>query len=284
MIAGAIDPPQKRREQKHDPAIELNCPGDLVKWNTVSRFVAFNHASRLQLKLLVLSVLLLIGQICWPAVAHWWRLPGPGQTGLDTVQATTLASDFLIQLPPAYYETKLWPLVVFLHGSGQCGSNPNILRSETVFHQSLRAIIAAPQCLPSCSWQPDAVADLVKYIASRYRVDRKRIYLVGHSMGGYGAWKTAALHTDLFAAIVPISGGGEPNDAKSLARISIWAFHGDKDKVVPVAETEQMVEAVRNAGGQPRVTILSGAGHGISRSVCERSDLWNWLLQQYQNR
>src|SRR5690606_25294395 len=104
-----------------------------------------------------------------------------------------------------------------------------------------RAIVVAPQCLPSMNWQPDAVSQFVEQVASQYRVDRERLYLIGYSMGGYAAWRTPAAHSNLFAAVVPICGGGEPNDARALATIPIWAFHGAIDDVVPLKESEQMI-------------------------------------------
>jgi len=99
-------------------------------------------------------------------------------------------------------------------------------------------------------------------------------------MGGYGTWRTAAAQPKLFTAIIPICGGGEPGDAKIIADIPVWAFHGAKDGVIPVAESERMVNAIRDAGGQPRLTIIENAGHGICNSVCMRSDVWKWLLRQ----
>jgi predicted peptidase len=251
--------------------------------NVVRRFVAIVHATALEL-LLVLSILLLIGQLSWPIVVHWWRLPGPGQIGFDAYKTRTMANEFLIQLPSAYRKRERWPLIVFLHGSGYRGRDPSILRSQTVFQQSLPAIVVAPECLPDIYWEPDAVANFTDYVASRYFVDHKRIYLVGHSMGACGAWATASNHSDLFAAIVPISGAGDPQNAKSLAHVPIWAFHGAKDRTISITESERMIEAVREAGGHPRFTILQGAGHAISQSVCKRTDLWEWLLQQHRDK
>ena len=99
-------------------------------------------------------------------------------------------------------------------------------------------------------------------------------------MGGYGAWAMAAAHPEMLAAIVPIEGGGNPDNAKVLATIPTWAFHGEKDQVVPVDQTTSMVEAIRAVGGQPKVTILPNEGHGICKKVCDRDDLWQWLFSQ----
>jgi predicted peptidase len=250
--------------------------------NVFRRFVIFVHAKSLGL-LLLLVIILLVGQLNWLTIIHWWRLPKPGTTGFDSFQAATMEPEFAIQLPRSYYKEQRWPLVVFLHGSGERGKDPNILRDQGPFRQDLPAIVAAPQCLPSYDWESNAVAGLIQYIVSRYHVDRARIYLVGYSMGGYGTWATAASHPELFAAIVPISGGGS-NVAKTLAAMPVWAFHGEKDKAVPVAESERVIEAIRNAGGNPRLTILRGEGHSICRVVCDRADLWEWLFQQHHSQ
>ena len=240
--------------------------------NIVRRLTVVVHRRPLEL-LLVLATTLLFAQLFWPVVRYWWRLPSPGRIGCDTFQSATLANEFVIQLPESYHGEQLWPLVVFLHGSGECGNDPTIVRAQQLFRQRLPAIVAAPQCLPDYNWQPNSVADLVHYVASQYHVDRRRIYLVGYSMGGYGAWQSAAAHPDLFAAIVPISRGGEPDDAKALAGVSVWAFHGEKDTTIPLADSKSMIEALRNAAGQPRLTILPEAGHDICRAVCARRSL-----------
>ncbi len=241
------------------------------------------HRIRLEI-LLILVVVLLIGQLGWPAVARWWRRPGSGTIGIDQSESSMLAEDYLIYLPKDY-DGQSWPLVVFLHGSGERGNDPTVLRGRGPFalvHSGaeLPAIIVAPQCLLNCEWQPAVVTRFIEHVASTYHVDRERIYLIGYSMGGYGTWQTAAAHPQLFAAIVPICGGGDPDDAMALAGIPVWAFHGAKDDAVPVTESERMVESIRAAGGQPSLTIIPDAGHGICQSVCGRDDLWECLFQQ----
>lgn len=244
------------------------------------------HRIRLEI-LLILAVMLLIGQLCWPATARWWHRPSPGTIGVSQFESPTLAEDYLIYLPKNY-NRQSWPLIVFLHGAGERGNDSTVLRGKgpfTLVHRGNEpsAIIAAAQCLPSCDLRPDEVARFIEHVASTYRVDRERIYLVGYSMGGYGTWRTAAAHSELFAAIVPIAGGGDPHDVEALTRLPIWAFHGAKDDVVPVTESERMVESIRAAGGQPRLTVIPEAGHGICENICGRDDLWEWLWQQHRN-
>jgi predicted peptidase len=230
--------------------------------------------------LLGMTVFLLIAQFSWPAVVHWWRFPNPGEIGFDRFQAIEMADEFVIQLPATYRNGQRWPLVVFLHGSSQRGNDASILTNQALFRQKLPAVVIAPQCLASYSWTPEAVADFVEHVVSRYHTDPMRTYLVGYSMGGYGAWGTASGCPKLFAAIVPIAGGGEPSNATSFVSVAIWAFHGENDQVVPAIESKRMVEAVHNAGGNAKLTIIRGAGHDICDAVCVRSDLWNWLWQQ----
>lgn len=241
---------------------------------------------RLEL-LLFLAVLALFGQLAWPSVAHWWHRPGPGRVGMDEFEPSCgLAGGYAVYLPVGYNKhEQSWPLVVFLHGSGENGNDPMMIRGVGPLavvqnEAALPAIVVAPQCLPSSGWDPESVVRFIEHVALRYRVDAERIYLVGYSMGGYGTWRTASAHPELFAGIVPISGGGDPNEAKRSAGIPIWAFHGAKDEAVPVAESECMVNAIRAAGGNPRFTILHDKGHGICDSTCLRSDLWEWLLTQ----
>lgn len=236
--------------------------------------------------LLILAVLALVGQLTWPAVACWWRRPGLGTIGVDRFEASggSLAAEFLIYLP-AGYDRRPWPLVVFLHGAGERGNDPNVLRRWGPFDAvesniEMPAVIVGPQCLPGGEWEPDSVVRFVEHAASTYQVDRERIYIIGYSMGGYGAWRTAAAHPKLFAAIVPVCGGGQPDDAKALAHTPVWAFHGAKDDAVPVAQSERMIEAIRAAGGEPRLTVIPDAGHGICNDVCPRLDLWEWLFEQ----
>ncbi len=137
-----------------------------------------------------------------------------------------------------------------------------------------------PQCLKQTSWQPEEVVRFVEYACQRYPIDRERIYLMGFSMGGYGAWHTAGKCENLFAAIVPIAGGGNMEDAARLLNTPIWAFHGTVDKAVPVEQTTAMIDAIREAGGDPKLTLLEEAGHGIPREVCEIPELWQWLFEQ----
>ena len=112
------------------------------------------------------------------------------------------------------------------------------------------------------AWKPEELIQLVDNAIKHLNVDPNRVYVTGLSMGGYGTWRLASAYPDRFAAAVPICGGGEPDTmASTLARVPIWAFHGAKDTVVPLAESQNMVDAVKKAGGDIRLTVYPEAQH-----------------------
>ncbi len=196
----------------------------------------------------------------------------------------TAKLDYLLFLPEGYGKTRQrWPLMLFLHGAGESGTNlanvkthgpPKIVDSKPDFP----FILVSPQS-PGRGWNPDTLNALLGRIIRKYRVDKDRVYLTGLSMGGYGTWALAAAHPEKFAAIVPICGGGNPVDAKKLARVPVWVFHGAKDPTVPVDRSKEMVEAIRNAGGDVKFTIYPEAGHDSWTETYDNAQLYKWLLE-----
>jgi predicted peptidase len=193
--------------------------------------------------------------------------------------------DFLLFLPRAYKESnQRWPLILFLHGSGESGTNvakvkahgpPKIVESKPGFP----FILVSPQC-PGRGWDVKTLNALLDDVIGRYRVDTKRIYLTGLSMGGFGTWSLAAAHPERFAAIVPICGGGKPADAPKLAGLPIWVFHGAKDPTVPVARSREMVAAIKTAGGNVKYTEYPEAKHDCWTETYNNPELYEWLLAQ----
>jgi predicted peptidase len=121
--------------------------------------------------------------------------------------------------------------------------------------------------------------NLVDDVAARYKVDKKRIYLTGLSMGGYGTWALAAAYPERFAAIAPICGGGSRIMSLRLKDMPIWVFHGAKDKVVSIEESEEMVKAIRNRGGNVKFTIYPDAGHDSWTESYNNQELYDWFLE-----
>jgi predicted peptidase len=206
--------------------------------------------------------------------------------------------NYLLYLPQDYYKdrTKKWPLVVFLHGSGERGNDLELVRSvglPNVIEQSessdvadmvhKRFIFVSPQCPSDTSWMPEIVVGLVDTIVKSYAVDPDRVYLTGFSMGGFGTWATAGQYPEPFAAIAPLAGGGNVDQAERLKTLPIWAFHGGKDETVPMKSSETMVEAVKKCGGNVQFTIYPEAGHGICDVTYKSPKFYEWLLAQRRN-
>jgi predicted peptidase len=129
------------------------------------------------------------------------------------------------------------------------------------------------------AWNPDALNALLDEVVAQYKVDKKRIYLTGLSMGGYGTWALAGTSPERFAAIVPICGGGDPADARRLKDIPTWVFHGAKDSVVPLSRSEEMVKALKEAGSDVKFTIYPEAEHDSWTETYNNPKLYEWLLQ-----
>ena len=127
------------------------------------------------------------------------------------------------------------------------------------------------------------LAALLDQIETDYRIDPDRIYLTGLSMGGYGTWSLASHQPERFAAIAPICGGGDTAQAHKIADLPIWAFHGDADSVVALAKTQEMIDAVTEAGGTPKFTIYPGVGHDSWTATYNNPEFYEWLFAQQRN-
>ena len=200
---------------------------------------------------------------------------------------TTVSCNYLLFLPEGYgTKRQSWPLMVFLHGAGERGNvlnkvavhgPPKIVKNKKDFP----FILVSPQC-PEGDWWTEKVEvliNLVDDIAARYKVDKKRIYLTGLSMGGYGTWALASSYPERFAAIAPICGGGSRIMSLRLKDIPIWVFHGAKDQVVPLEESEEMVNAIRKRGGDVKFTIYPDAGHDSWTETYNNQELYDWFLE-----
>ena len=143
-------------------------------------------------------------------------------------------------------------------------------------------ITVSPQCPIEYVWADkkmlQALESLVLKITKSYRIDKTRVYVTGLSMGGYGTWSLAAKHPNVFAAAVPICGGGDPSTVKRLKDMPIWAFHGAKDTVVPKSETEAMVSVLKKIGGNVKYTLYPDAYHDSWTKTYENEQLYQWLL------
>ena len=194
--------------------------------------------------------------------------------------------DYLAYLPASYDEdkNKLWPLVIFLHGSGERGKNVQIVRktglTETLETRGATSYVClAPQC-PSENrgWNTAVLNKFLDQVLTEYRVDKNRVVLTGLSMGGFGTWNWGSEHPERFAGLVPICGAGTPAKATSLKGMPIWAFHGEADPVVKIAGDQAMVDAAKAAGADIKFTTYPGVGHNSWGKAYTEPELDAWIL------
>jgi predicted peptidase len=202
----------------------------------------------------------------------------------------------LLYLPQDYGRDaqRQWPLIVFLHGSGERGYDPQRLTSIGLpqvlqSRSDLPFVAVSPQLPPGEIWNNKGklINALIDWMEAEYAIDPQRIYLTGFSLGGFGTWALGLSSPDRFAALVPVAGGWKfgsdavPSNTCDLAAKPTWVFHGAQDDVVKPAQSEVLVNALLACDGKVRYTLLPKATHAASGVLPYRdSELYDWLLQQ----
>lgn len=212
---------------------------------------------------------------------------------------------YRLLVPKNYDRSRQYPLILFLHGSDERGTDNrrqlfvglHIFADEKKMDQ-FPCFIIAPQCPLEMKWvEVNWKADthlmprtpspamalslgLVQELQKEFSIDPNRLYVVGYSMGGYGAWDAIQRCPDLFAAAVPVCGGGDETNASRITRIPIWAFHGALDQIVKVARSRNMINAIVMAGGTPRYTEYPTINHFSWGYVYGDLEMFQWLFNQ----
>lgn len=191
---------------------------------------------------------------------------------------------YLLYLPKDYDPAKHWPLVLFLHGAGERGNNLDKVRSYGIPKQidegqEFPFIVVSPQCPRNQWWDADVLSQLLDKVESTYVVDADRIYVTGLSMGGFGTWDLAIRQPQRFAAIAPICGGGDEQQVHKIKHLPVWVFHGAKDNIVKLQESEKMVKALEACGGHVQFTVYPDAGHDSWTETYANPQLYSWLLE-----
>jgi predicted peptidase len=200
-------------------------------------------------------------------------------------------SKYVLFVPHKYDGEKEYPLILFLHGAGEKGDDGESPVRQGIGNaikfkgkeKDFPFFVIFPQAAKNGSWKaggPDADRALAILAETQksFKIDDKRLYLTGLSMGGFGTWSLAAAHPDKWAAIVPICGGGDPKNAEKIKDIPCWCFCGDKDSPQLLNGCRNMVKALKEAGGQPRYSEFPYVGHNSWDSAYVTPELYPWLL------
>jgi predicted peptidase len=234
----------------------------------------------------------LVVTACWCFGVTRVRAADPQERGfLNRVYkgADGKEAKYVVFIPHDYQGDRPYPLIVFLHGRGECGSDgekqvtvglgPAIKKHEksfgfiTVFPQSQKSWVANSE-------DGKRALHILDQVMKDYKVDARRVYLTGLSLGGVGTWSMATAYPERWAAIVPICGRGDHNKAEKIKNIPCWCFHGDADKTVGVENSRHMINALKSAGAKPKYTEYPGVGHNSWDKAYASAELYDWLLQQ----
>jgi predicted peptidase len=211
--------------------------------------------------------------------------------------------------PSPYSPSRVYPLVIYLHGAGQRGDDNqrHILEFNdliTLFTSAeIQAehphFILAPQCPRDSQWvniswstgsysldqvpvsrELTAVKGLYDHLCSVYAIDTNRVYVAGGSIGGYGCWDIVMRYTRLFAAAIPMCGGGDPSRAADIKNVAFWIWHGSNDPVVPVQASREMYAALRSVSCTELKYNEPAYGHFVWEAAVAEPGLAGWLFSQ----
>ena len=243
---------------------------------------------RLLLALLLSGVSLSIG------AAH------PIETGFLNRTVTTGGKTYRYQVfvPFEYEPSRLWPVILFLHGAGERGAD-GIQPTEIGLGTAIRrhvdrypAIVVFPQGRPEGRWEgtdADLALTILRHVEREFRTDPKRVYLTGLSSGGTGAYYLASRMPGRFAAVIVASANlpriqTESDSVQALAHklrdVPLWIFHGDADTVAPVEQVRRLVAALTGRGGEVRYSELPGVGHNAWDAAYQSAEVILWLFSQ----
>jgi predicted peptidase len=235
-----------------------------------------------------------------PTLIFAFLLPGPSfsQTSSgqhpEEFQGTVtrkVQMKYLLFMPQGYNTDQKWPLIMYLHGGSRRGNDIEKLREAgyglpaiVEKEKSFPFVVLSPQCPDGEFWtDTEPLMALLDEVLKKYSIDPTRVYLTGHSMGGFGTWYLAYKHPERFAAIAPMSAPFVITGwADKLKDMPIWAFHGAKDNLVPIDGPEELINALKALGNDVRFTLLADRDHYIL-DVYENQELYSWFLQHRLN-
>lgn len=203
--------------------------------------------------------------------------------------------EYAVILPEEYDEgNERWPAILYLHGLGEVGEDLTYLLRRGLVKEinkglEIPFIVIAPQAMWTNRYEDGWAkneADVLKVLEdaqSRYRIDPDRLYLTGNSMGGVGSFYFASKYPERFAAVAPICGEGEPEWVESYGDLPFWVFHGEDDELIPVEGSIRMVEAMKEAGVDVKLTLYPGVNHNAWTPTYNNPEFYEWLLSHERN-
>ncbi|HEX6985072.1 MAG TPA: prolyl oligopeptidase family serine peptidase, partial [Planctomycetaceae bacterium] len=199
---------------------------------------------------------------------------------------------YVVYVPGGYTPDRAWPVMLFLHGAGERGDD-GVRQSQVGLGAMIRRwgefpwIVVFPQAEDTRApirsvWAPDApdgrrALAILEEVERTYRTDPDHRVLTGWSMGGRGSYMLAAAFPEKWSAVVPVAGWADVELAEKLTDVPLWAFHGTEDTLVSYSEDKALVEAIRDAGGEPFFTTMPGRGHSIWRTVYASPVVFEWM-------
>ncbi|MBQ8840839.1 MAG: dienelactone hydrolase family protein [Clostridia bacterium] len=205
----------------------------------------------------------------------------------EVIAQQSASLGYIITCPDNINDGERLPLIVFLHGAGERGNDVNQVKVYCVpklftnnqEHQGIRAITLSPQCPQNTTWidyKKELIA-LIEMVKSTYPVDEECVSLTGISMGGFGTWEMAMTYPYMFHKIAPLCGGGMNWRAWALT-MPVRVFHGKRDDVVPISQSEAMVNSIKVQGGRVEFTVYDDLSHNCWDRAYEETDLIKWLV------
>jgi predicted peptidase len=226
---------------------------------------------------IILFLILLISQFSFS------QSEGNGILKTEIVQKYEIG--YALHLPSNNQKKK--PLLIFLHGSGENGSDIEKVKINGPFKylksHEIEAYVLAPQCPEGEQWNPDVLYQLILKIQKENNIDSHRIYLTGLSSGGWGTWSLALKHPEMFAALVPISSFVDILQLEEICKIQTiptQIFHGLMDDVVPVANATAIYKELKKCNNEVQLTLFNDAGHDCWSQVYDNQAVYDWMFQQ----
>lgn len=255
-------------------------------------------------KVILMSVLLILSAGFTISAAT----PAESMQALSFTDGNGTVLPYRLHLPDDYDTDKKYPVLLFLHGSGERGSDnyKQIASNVGIINRIINStdsacdcIIIAPQCADGYQWANTpwgngsynqseiaiskylaSAMELLEHIQDTFSVDNRRLYVTGLSMGGYGTWDIITRYPDIFAAALPVCGAGDPSKAELIKDMAIWSFHGSADDIVPVMGTREMVHALEQSGSSVIYTEYDGVNHFCWHNAYAEPNLLSWLFAQ----